>query len=87
MAYFEKNSYDDDFLYSYYCVNGFILVNYVNPTGIEAYIEDETFYDAVKDSYKNIDLSGRNKRDIERFNAKMQKTADWLRKQANAIYF
>ncbi len=87
MAYFEKNSYDDDFRYSYYGVNGFILGNYVNPTGIEAYIEDETFYDAVKDSYKNIDLSGRNKRDIERFNAKMQKTADWLRKQANAIYF
>jgi len=36
---------------------------------------------------KNIDLSGKNKRDLERFNAKKQKTADWLRKKANGFYF
>ena len=86
MAYFEKD-FDGNFQYSYNGVNGWILGNYVNPTGIEAYIEDEVFYDAVKDSYKRIDLTGRNKRDMERFNAKMNKTADWLRKKANGIYF
>lgn len=87
MAYFEKNYYDDNFQYSYYGVNGFIFGEFVNPKDIEAYIEDETFYEAVRDSYKSIDLSGRNKRDMERFNAKMKKTADWLRKKANGIYF
>ena len=86
MAYFEKD-FDGNIQYSYNGVNGWILGNYVNPTGIEAYIEDEVFYDAVKDSYKSIDLTGRNKRDLERFNAKMNKTADWLRKKANGIYF
>ena len=86
MAYFEKD-FEGNFQYSYYGVNGWILREYVNPTGIEAYIEDELFYDAVKDSYKRIDLTGRNKRDLERFNAKMNKTADWLRKKANGIYF
>jgi hypothetical protein len=86
MAYFEKD-FDGNFQYSYNGVNVWILGNYVNPTGIEAYIEDEVFYDAVKDSYKSIDLTGRNKRDLERFNAKMNKTADWLRKKANGIYF
>ena len=87
MAYFEKNYYDDDFQYSYYGVNGVIFGDYVNPKGIEAYIEDEMFYEAVKDSYKSIDLSGRNKRDIERFNTKKEKTAAWLRQKANGIYF
>ena len=52
---------------------------------IEAYIEDEVFWETVKNSYKDIDLS--NKKDKERFIAKRQKTADWLRKQANGIYF
>ena len=47
MAYFEKD-FDANFQYSYNGVNGWILGNYVNPTGIEAYIEDEVFYDAVK---------------------------------------
>jgi hypothetical protein len=86
MAYFEKNS-DGNFMYSYCGVGDIILGEYVDPTLIEAYLEDETFEVAVRNSYKSIDLSGRSKRDIERFNAKMQKTADWLRKQANAIYF
>ena len=43
MAYFEKDS-DGNFQYSYYGVNGIILGDYVDPTKIEAYIEDETFY-------------------------------------------
>lgn len=48
---------------------------------------NELFWNAVRDSYKSIDLSGRNKRDMERFLSKHKKTADWLRKQANGIYF
>jgi len=86
MAYFEKNS-NGDFVYSYFGVGDVICGDYVDPTLIEAYLEDETFYEAVRNSYKNIDLTGRNKHDLERFNAKMSKTADWLRKKANGFYF
>lgn len=71
----------------YYGVNGIILGDYVNPEGIEAYIDDEMFYEAVKDSYKHIDLTGKRKRDLERFIAKREKTAAWLRQKANGIYF
>ena len=49
MAYFEKD-FEGNFQYSYYGVNGIILGDYVNPEGIEAYIDDEMFYEAVKDS-------------------------------------
>ena len=42
---------------------------------------------AVKNSYKNIDLTGRRKHDLERFAAKREKTAAWLRKKANGFYF
>ena len=86
MAYFEKDS-NGNFMYSYCGVGDTICGEYVDPTLIEAYLEDETFEMAVKNSYKSIDLSGRNKRDLERFNAKKQKTADWLRKKANGFYF
>ena len=86
MAYFEKNS-DGNFDYSYYGVNDTILGEYVDPGRIQAYLDDETFEVAVKNSYKHIDLSGKSKRDLERFNAKKQKTADWLRKKANGFYF
>ena len=86
MPHFTKND-DGTYTYSYNRVNGWILEEYVCPDGIEAYIDDEVFWDAVKDSYKNIDLTGKSKRDLERFHAKHKKTADWLRKQANAIYF
>lgn len=61
--------------------------DYVNPEGIGAYIEDEMFYEAVKDSYKSIDLTGTRKRDLERFIAKRDKAAAWLRQKANGIYF
>lgn len=74
-------------MYLYYGVGDIILGEYVDPELIEAYLEDETFEVAVKNSYKSIDLSGKNKRDLERFNAKKQKTADWLRKKANGFYF
>ena len=47
MAYFEKD-FEENFQYSYYGVNGIILGDYVNPEDIEAYIEDEIFYEAVK---------------------------------------
>jgi hypothetical protein len=86
MAYFEKIS-DGNFMYSYCGVGDIILGEYVDPELIEAYLEDETFEVAVKNSYKHIDLSGKSKRDLERFNAKKQKTAYWLRKKANGFYF
>lgn len=86
MAYFSK--FDDKFFsYSYYGVSDMILSEYVNPTDIEAYIIDEVFEEAVKASYKNIDISGRNKRDLARFNAKRERVAAWLRDKANAQYF
>ena len=84
MAYFEKD-FEGNFQYSYYGVNGVILGDYVNPEDIEAYIEDEMFYEAVKDSYKSIDLTGRRKRDMERFIAKRDKTAAWLRQKAKGM--
>jgi len=59
----------------------------VTPSGIDAYLEGEAFFDAVEGSYKDIDLTGRSKRDLERFDKKLNKTADWLRKKAAGIYF
>ena len=86
MAYFEKND-EGNYEYSYYGVGDCILGEYVTPELIEAYIEDETFHEAVKNSYKKIDLTGRRKRDLERFLAKRDKTAAWLRQKAKGIYF
>lgn len=84
MPRFEKID-DETFIYSYNNVAGMIDAEYVCPEHIEAYIEDEVFWETVKGSYKDIDLS--KKKNMERFLAKRQKTADWLRKQANGIYF
>lgn len=86
MPQFTKND-DGTFTYSYNRVHGWILEEYVCPERIDAYIEDESFWNAVKDSYKNIDLSGRSQKDLDRFHAKHKKTADWLRIQANGFYF
>ena len=86
MPSFEKDC-DGNFSYSYYGVEDTILGEYVDPKKIDAYLEDEAFQEAVKRSYKNINLSGRNKRDMDRFNAKRLRVAAWLRKKANAIYF
>ncbi len=78
---------DKNFMYSYYGVTDCIPEEYVTPELIGAYINDEVFYEAVKNSYKDINLTGSRKRDMERFNAKFNKTADWLRQKANCIYF
>ena len=86
MAYFEKHD-DGNYEYSYYGVSDCILGEYVTPELIEAYISDDTFYDAVRPSYKSIDLTCRRKRDLERFLAKRDKTAAWLRQKAKGIYF
>ena len=86
MPRFEKID-DEKFFFSYYGTTDFLPAVYVDPTLIDAYFEEEAFLEAVKASYSSIDLSGRNKRDEERFEKKCQKTADWLRKQANGIYF
>lgn len=86
MSYFQKD-YEGNFSYSYYGVGDTILGDYVDPGKIDAYLEDEAFWEAVRRSYKSIDLSGKSKRDMERFNAKRLKTAEWLRKKANAFYF
>ena len=86
MAYFEKIS-DGNFMYLYYGVGDIILGEYVDPELIEAYLEDETFQQAVVNSYASIDLSGDNEKDVARVLAKMERTADWLRKKANGFYF
>ena len=86
MAYFIKNS-DGNFDYSYYGVNDTILGEYVDPGRIQAYLDDETFQQAVVNSYASIDLSGDNEKDVARVLAKMERTADWLRKKANGFYF
>ena len=49
--------------------------------------DDESFQQAVVNSYANIDLSGDNEKDVRRVFAKMERTADWLRKKANGFYF
>lgn len=67
--------------YNYDRVFGWIEASYANPEGIEAYLDDEAFIEDVKNSYKRIDLTGDNQRDIDRFLAKQNRVADWLRKQ------
>ena len=74
MSYFVKEA-DGNFHYSYYGVVDRVMAEYVNPQGIEAYIQNEQFSNAVKGSYKNIDLTGKRKRDLERFEAKKKRTA------------
>ena len=75
------------FHYSYYGVVDRLMAEYVNPQGIEAYIQNEQFSNAVKRSYKNIDLTRKRKRDLERFEAKKKRTAQWLREKADGRYF
>lgn len=86
MAYFTKNS-DGNFDYSYCGVNDTILGEYVDPERIQAYLDDESFQQAVVSSYANIDLSGDNEKNVSRVLVKMERTADWLRKKANGFYF
>lgn len=86
MAYFMKDA-EGNLEYSYYGVCDCVDAHYVNPTGIEAYIEDETFEQAVVRSYENIDLSGDNEKNVNRVLAKMERTANWLRKKMEANRF
>ena len=86
MPHFIKDS-DGNIDYYYDYVHGTILADYANPEGIEAYLEDEVFFETVKNRYKNIDLSGTNKKDIARYNARVEKTANWLRKQVQENRF
>ena len=46
------------------------------------YLDDEVFQQAVINSYQHIDLSGDNEKNISRVFAKMDRTAEWLRKKA-----
>lgn len=78
--YFEFDNYGN-LWYSYNRVNGSIDAHFANPEGIEAYLDDEVFIEDVKNSYKRIDLTGDNQRDIDRFLAKQNRVADWLRKK------
>lgn len=81
MAYFKKDDHGNVW-YSYYGVSDCILADYTTPEKIEAYLDDEVFQQAVINSYQHIDLSGDNEKDISRVLAKMDRTAERLRKKA-----
>ena len=81
MAYFKKDDHGNVW-YSYYGVSDCILADYTSPEKIEAYLVDEVFQQAVINSYQHIDLSGDNEKNISRVFAKMDRTAEWLRKKA-----
>ena len=81
MAYFKKDDHGNVW-YSYYGVSDCILADYTSPEKLEAYLDDEVFQQAVINSYKHIDLSGDNENNISRVFAKMDRTAEWLRKKA-----
>ena len=80
MAYFKKDDHGNVW-YSYYGVSDCILADYTSPEKLEAYLDDEVFQQAVINSYQHIDLSGDNEKDISRVLAKMDRTAEWLRKK------
>ena len=81
MAYFKKDDYGNVW-YSYYGVSDCILADYTTLEKIEAYLDDEVFQQAVINSYEHIDLSGDNEKNSSRVFAKMDRTAEWLRKKA-----
>ena len=80
MAYFKKDDHGNVW-YSYYVVSDCILADYTSPEKLEAYLDDEVFQQAVINSYEHIDLSGDNEKNISRVLAKMDRTAEWLRKK------
>ena len=80
MAYFKKDDHGN-VRYSYYGVSDCILADYTSPEKLEAYLDDEVFQQAVINSYEHIDLSGDNEKNISRVLAKMDRTAEWLRKK------
>ena len=81
MAYFKKDDHGNGW-YSYEGVSDCILADYTSPEKLEAYLDDEVFQQAVINSYEHIDLSGDNEKNISRVLAKMDRTAEWLRKKA-----
>ena len=81
MAYFKKDDHGNVW-YSYYGVSDCILADYTSPEKLEVYLDDEVFQQAVINSYEHIDLSGDNEKNISRVLAKMDRTAEWLRKKA-----
>ena len=86
MAYFIKDD-QGNVEYSYYGVQDWILAQYISFDGIEAYINDETFQQAVINSYSSLNLSGDNAKDIDRVLAKMDRTATWLRRKIASTCF
>ena len=80
MAYFKKDDHGNVW-YSYYGVSDCILADYTSPEKLEVYLDDEVFQQAVINSYEHIDLSGDNEKNISRVLAKMDRTAEWLRKK------
>lgn len=80
MAYFKKDDHGNVW-YSYYGVSDCILADYTSPEKLEAYLDDEVFQQAGINSYEHIDLSGDNEKNISRVLAKMDRTAEWLRKK------
>ena len=72
---------NDEVYYEYDGVAGYIIRDYATPDGIEAYLDDESFDEMIKSRYKDIDLSGENERDLDRFIRRRNRTAEWLRKQ------
>ena len=81
MAYFKKDDHGNVW-YSYYGVSDCILADFLSPEMLESYLDDEGFQQAVINSYEHIDLSGDNEKNISRVFAKMDRTAEWLRKKA-----
>lgn len=83
MAYLTQIS-DDNYIYSYSGVSGSILKEYMNPAGIEAYLDDESFSENVRRSYVFCRDTEPRWMDAEmkrRFENQKNKTAEWLRRQ------
>lgn len=86
MAYFIKDD-QGNVEYSYYGVQDCIPTQYISFEGIEAYIKDDAFQQAVINSYSSLNLSGDNAKDIDRVFAKMDRTATWLRRKVASTCF
>lgn len=83
MAYLTQIS-DDNYIYSYSGVSGSILKEYMNPAGIEAYLDDESFSETVRQGYTFCRDTEPQWMDAEvkrRFENQKNKTAEWLRRQ------
>ena len=86
MAYFIKDEHGN-IEYSYYGVKDCSPAQYNSFSGIEAYIKDDAFQQAVINSYSSLNLRGENEKDIDRVFAKMDRTAMWLRRKIASTCF